>query len=89
MATNGNGFIHWWRMNENRGRIHVCSATPPVNPVAFRGPDVIDAALKADLKQRNIHTDRGCTSDGENVKVRFRFDITAAGNTVARDVEKF
>ena len=89
MATNGHGFIHRWRKNTNRGQIHVCSASPPENPVAFRGADVIDEALEDDLKQRDIKTDRGCTPDGENVKVRFRFDITEGGNTVARDVEKF
>lgn len=89
MATNGNGFIYWWRTTESKGRIHVCSANPPENPVSFRGTDINDQALKDDLKSRNIHTNKGCTADGENVKVRFRFDITAAGNTVARDVEKF
>jgi hypothetical protein len=86
---NGNGFIYWWRKDENRGRIHVCSASPPENPVSFRGADVIDQTLLSDLKQRNINTGKGCASDGQNVKVRFRFDKTSAGNNVARDVQSF
>ena len=89
MPSNGHGFIYWWRKDEGRWRIHVCSARPPENPVSFRGADVIDQALKADLKTRNINTGKGCVSDGQNVRVRFRFDITAAGNTVARDVQGF
>jgi len=89
MATTGHGFIYWWRKDENSGRIHVCSGSPPENPVSFRSADVSDQALKDDLKSRNIHTGKGCTSDGQNVKVRFTFDITAAGNTVARDVRPF
>ena len=89
MPTNGNGFIYWWRKDEGRGFIHVCSASPPINPVSFRGADVTDQTLRDDLKARNINTNRGCTSDGQNVKVRFRFDITAAGSTVARDVQRF
>lgn len=89
MATNGNGFIYWWRKDEDRGRIHVCSANPPENPVSFKGANVIDDTLSDDLKTRNIHTNKGCTPDGQNVKVRFTFDITAAGNTVAKEVEKF
>ena len=89
MATNGHGFIYWWRKDEGKGRIHVCSASPPENPVSFRGADIIDQALKDDLKTRNINTGKGCSPDGQNVRVRFRFDITAAGNTVARDVQGF
>ena len=89
MATNGHGFIYWWRKDEARGRIHVCSASPPENPVSFRGADIIDQALKDDLNTRNINTSKGCAADGQNVKVRFRFDITPAGNTVARDVDGF
>lgn len=89
MATNGNGFIYWWRKDEGRGRIHVCSASPPENPVSFRGADVTDQTLKDDLKSRNINTNKGCIADGQNVKVRFTFDITPAGNTVARNVQGF
>lgn len=89
MANNPHGFIYWWRMAEKGGRIHVCSASPPENPVSFRLADVIDQALEDDLKSRNINTNKGCSSDGQNIKVRFTFDITAAGNTVAREVEKF
>lgn len=89
MPSNGNGFIFRWLKETGRGRIHVCSASPPENPVSFRGPDVIDQTLKNDLKTRNIDTDRGCIPDEQNVRVRFRFDITPAGNTVARDVVRF
>lgn len=86
--ANGRGFIYWWRKDDDDGRIHVCSATPPENPVSFGKADVIDAALLEDLKKRNINTAKSCASDGQNVKVKFRFDKTPAGNNVARDVER-
>jgi hypothetical protein len=86
--ANGRGFIYWWRKDEDDGRIHVCSASPPENPVSFGSGDVADATLAADLSQRNIQTGKGCTSDGQNVRVSFRFDKTAGGNTVARDVRR-
>lgn len=89
MPVNGHGFIYWWRMNDDFGRIHVCSAQPPENPVAFIGDDVSDQALLDDLRQRNINTSKGCTSDGQNIKVRFRFDKTPSGNNIARDVRRF
>ena len=89
MADNGHGFIYWWRMDDKIGFIWVCSGSPPENPVAFTRTEVIDQVLAADLKQRNINTAKGCTSDGQNVKVRFKFDITDAGNTVATDVRGF
>lgn len=89
MANNGHGFIYWWRKDESRGRIHVCSGSPPENPVSFERADVIDQTLLTDLKTRNINTNKGCISDGQNVKVRFRFDKTASGNNVARDVQRY
>jgi hypothetical protein len=85
---NGHGFIYFWRMANDTGFIHVCSANPPSgsDAVFFTGKDVSDKNLRDELRQRNVQAKAECKSTAQNIRVRFRFDID--GDIVAKDVQR-
>lgn len=87
---NGHGFIYFWRMAEDTGFIHVCSASPPSgsNAVFFEGAGVRDKGLRDDLRQRNVQAKAECKSTAQNIRVKFKFDFDGSGEVIAVDIER-
>lgn len=87
---NGHGFIYFWRMADDTGFIHVCSASPPSgsDAVFFEGAGVSDEELRDELRQRNVQTKAECKSTQQNIRVKFRFDFDGGGEIIAVDVER-
>ncbi|MCA1568198.1 MAG: hypothetical protein LC803_21650 [Acidobacteria bacterium] len=80
--------FYFWRIDGGTGRIQVCSAAPPASKVFFELNAITDGGLRAELQQRNINTKAMCASDGQNVRVRFDFDISGEDIT-AINVRRF